>query len=147
MLYFAKPKPHSVLNLTYLTQITYKDMHADMGYKTALTLMYLSGSMMKMGCLCYTYFTFDSTIFEQVEGAAMGSPLSPTVVNLYMEAFEERALESAVLCPRVWLRYVDDTFVLWPHGEDELDAFNNCLNTQHPSIHNGKGELRTNPFS
>ena len=64
----------------------------------------------------------------------MGSPLSPIVANLYMEAFEERALKSAVQRPRVWLRYVDDTFVIWPHGEDELDTFHNHLNNQHPSI-------------
>ena len=44
-------------------------------------------------CLCSTYFSFDAMFFEQVEGAAMGSPLSPIVANLYMEAFEERALE------------------------------------------------------
>jgi len=64
----------------------------------------------------------------------MGSPLSPVVANLFMKAFEERALESAVLRPRIWLRYVDDTFVLWPHGEDKLDAFHNHLNAQHQSI-------------
>ena len=85
-------------------------------------------------CLRSTYFSFDATFFEQVEGAAMGSPLSPIVANLYMEAFEERALKSAVQRPRVWLRYVDDTFVIWPHGEDELDTFHNHLNNQHPSI-------------
>ena len=85
-------------------------------------------------CLRSTYFMFDSTFFEQVEGAAMGSPLSPVVANLFMEAFEKRALESAVLRPRLWLRYVDDTFVLWPHSAEELDAFQDRLNSQHPAI-------------
>ena len=47
-------------------------------------------------CLHSTYFMFDDTFFEQVEGAAISSPLSPVLVNLYMEAFEEKALESAV---------------------------------------------------
>ena len=32
------------------------------------------------------------------------------------------------------MRYVDDTFVLWPHKEDELDTFHQHLNSQHPSI-------------
>jgi len=82
-------------------------------------------------CLRSAYLTFDSTFFEQVEGAAMGSPLSLVVANLFMEAFEERALESAVLRPRIWLRYVDDTFVHWPHGEDKVDTFHNHLNAQH----------------
>ena len=64
----------------------------------------------------------------------MGSPLSPVVANLFMEVFEERALVSAVLRPRLWLRYVDDTFVLWPHSTDELDTFQDHLNSQHPAI-------------
>ena len=37
-------------------------------------------------CLKSTYFQFQDTFFEQLEGAAMGSPLSPVVANLYMEA-------------------------------------------------------------
>ena len=64
----------------------------------------------------------------------MGLPLSPIVANLFMEAFEEKALESAVLRPRMWVRYVYDMFVLWPHKEDELETFHRHLNSQRPSI-------------
>ena len=46
-------------------------------------------------CLRSTYFVFQGQHFEQVEGAAMGSPLSPIVANIYMEHFEARALETA----------------------------------------------------
>lgn len=77
---------------------------------------------------------FDDKFFEQAEGAAISSPLSPVVANLYMEAFEERGLEFAVSQPRLWLWYVDDTFVLWPYGVNELDTFLNHLNSQHPTI-------------
>lgn len=41
-------------------------------------------------CLRSTYFRFKDAFFEQCDRAAMGSPLSPVVANLYMEAFEER---------------------------------------------------------
>ncbi len=58
-------------------------------------------------CLRSTYFQVKDEYFNQVEGAAMGSPLSPIVANLFMEAFEKRALETAVIRPKVWLRYVD----------------------------------------
>ena len=64
----------------------------------------------------------------------MGLPLLPTVANLFMEAIEEGALESAALQLRMWVRYVDDTFVLWPHEEDELETFHQHLNSQPPSI-------------
>ena len=36
-------------------------------------------------CLKNTYFSFQDQFFEQVEGAAMGSLVSPIVANLYME--------------------------------------------------------------
>ena len=45
-------------------------------------------------------------------GAALGSPVSPVVANLYMEYFDYRDLTSAVNPPRLWKRYVDDTFVI-----------------------------------
>ena len=35
-------------------------------------------------CLKNTYFSFLGQFFEQVEGAAMGSPVSPILANLYM---------------------------------------------------------------
>ena len=46
-------------------------------------------------CLRSTYFVFQGQYYEQTEGAAMGSPLSPIIANIYMEDFETRALETA----------------------------------------------------
>ena len=34
----------------------------------------------------------------------------------------------------MWVRYVDDTFVIWPHGEAELESFHNHINNQHSNI-------------
>lgn len=39
--------------------------------------------------LCSTYFIYDGRYFEQADGVAMGSPLSPVVANFYMELFED----------------------------------------------------------
>ena len=36
-----------------------------------------------------TYFQFDNTLYPQLGGAAMGSPVSPIVANLFMDCFEE----------------------------------------------------------
>ena len=60
-------------------------------------------------CLKNTYFSFQDQFYEQVEGAAMGSPVSPIVVNLYMKYLEWKALSTAPTPPRFWCRYVDDT--------------------------------------
>ena len=46
-------------------------------------------------CLKNTYFSFQGQFFEQVEGVAMGSPVSPIVANLYMEYLEQKALSTA----------------------------------------------------
>lgn len=59
----------------------------------------------------------------------MGSPLSPVVTNLYMEAFEQEAIERALDKPKLWVRYVDDTFVIWQHGQDKLESFIEHLNS------------------
>ena len=71
-------------------------------------------------CLRSTYFQFKEHFYVQSEGTAMGSLLSPIIANLYMEHFESVALESPQLQPKLWLRYVDDTFVIWQHGKDSL---------------------------
>ena len=50
-------------------------------------------------CLTTTYFTFQGKIFEQVKGAAMGSPISPIVANLFMEDLDTKALTTAPTPP------------------------------------------------
>ncbi|XP_046409097.1 uncharacterized protein LOC124173978 [Ischnura elegans] len=81
-----------------------------------------------------TYFLYGGKYYEQMDGVPMGSPLSPAIANLFMEDFEEKALQSASLRPRYFFRYVDDTFVIWQHGRNTLDDFLSHMNQQHPNI-------------
>ncbi|XP_053380090.1 uncharacterized protein LOC128548728 [Mercenaria mercenaria] len=46
-------------------------------------------------CLKCTYFVYDGQYYLQIHGAAMGSPVSPIVCNLYTEHFESLALSTA----------------------------------------------------
>jgi hypothetical protein len=64
----------------------------------------------------------------------MGSPLSPVIANFYTEDYEKAALESAPLTARCWFRYVDDTFVVWPHDPDKIKDSLHDLNSIHQSI-------------
>ena len=59
-----------------------------------------------------TYLTFQGRYFEQQEGAAMGSPISPIVANLYMEDYEIKAINSSAQPPSLRKRFVDDTFTI-----------------------------------
>ena len=62
----------------------------------------------------------------------MGSPVSAVIANLYMEEFEERAIATATYKPKIWKRYVDDTFTVL--GKDYVDGFLQHLNSQQPTI-------------
>ena len=46
-------------------------------------------------CLKNTYFSLQDQFYEQGEGAAMGSSVSPIVANLYMEYLEQKTLSTA----------------------------------------------------
>ena len=72
-------------------------------------------------------------IFRQEEGLAMGLPLSPLLDYIYMEYFKQIALRSTSLKPSTWLRYIDDTFIIWLHQED-VQTLLDHVNSIQPSI-------------
>ena len=64
------------------------------------------------------------------------------VANLYMEEFEIRAINTAEHPPRVWNRYVDDTFVVTKTSHKEEFLEHNSLDphiqfTSEPSREDG----------
>ena len=62
----------------------------------------------------------------------MGSPVSPIVANLYMEAFERKALATSINPPSFWYRYFDDT--LTSRKEKDIEGFTDHLNSIDPHI-------------
>ncbi|XP_013380543.1 uncharacterized protein LOC106151709 [Lingula anatina] len=78
-----------------------------------------------------TYFIYKGEFHKQKHGAAMGSPISPIVANLYMENFEE-ALGSIPNPLRLRLRCVDGTFTIC--HRDHITAITDFINSQDRNI-------------
>ena len=80
-------------------------------------------------------FSFQGKFYKQLHGAAMGSPCSPVVANIYMEYFEKRALGPELpvsFTINTWLRYVDDVLTIVKKGT--RDSLLNYLNSIDPNI-------------
>ncbi|XP_072033380.1 uncharacterized protein [Amphiura filiformis] len=83
-------------------------------------------------CLGTSYCVFRETFYLQRYGCAMGSSCSPLSADAYMEYFESQALTSAPHPPRIWKRYVDDTFVVIK--STHIEQFTDHINNIDPNI-------------
>ena len=78
--------------------------------------------------LTRNFFEFDSKMYHQIMGTAMGTKMAPAYACLFMCDLEERLLEQAKHKPSTWKRYIDDVFVVWSGSRAHLDAFITHLN-------------------
>ena len=60
-------------------------------------------------------FVFNNVYYQQVSGVAMGSPLGPTLANLFLVNYESNWLKECPVqfAPKYYRRYVDDIFLLF----------------------------------
>ena len=84
--------------------------------------------------LRYNCFNFGELFFLQVRGVAMGTKLAPNFANLFMANLEEKHVFSYHLQPLQYSRYIDDIFLIWPHGPETLHSFEEHLNSVHETI-------------
>lgn len=85
-------------------------------------------------CVESPFFVYDGQYYEQTDGLPMGSPLSPLLADIFLDYIECKALNNYHEKPLIWIRYVDDIFLIWNFGKDSLATFHNYLNKQHPKI-------------
>ena len=85
--------------------------------------------------LTTTYFSFQvrGDIYKQKFGAAMGSPCSAIIANIFMEWLEQGAnADAPPPCPpKLWKRYVDDILEIIPRGSTQ--ALTEHLNHADPT--------------
>ena len=77
-------------------------------------------------------FSFDNTIYRQINGVAMSSPPGPALTNIFVGYYEEK-LFSEISKPAMYFRYVDDTFVIF-QNKKESEEFLIRLNGLHFSL-------------
>ena len=83
-------------------------------------------------CTKEMHFSYNGTIYQQIDGVAMGSPLGPVLANVFMVELE------SIMVPRLsndvplWLRYVDDTFSFVK--QEKVEEVISALNGFHPNI-------------
>ena len=83
----------------------------------------------------HSFFIFDGKYYKQKDGIARGSPLGPTLANVFLYHFEEQGMSDCPIDykPFSYRRYVDDTFLLFS-SELHVTKFLNYMNSKHRNI-------------
>nr|VZI34663.1 unnamed protein product [Spirometra erinaceieuropaei] len=77
-----------------------------------------------------TYFTVDGTIYKQVKGTPMGSPISGFIAESVLQRLESLVFQHHK--PMFWARYVEDTFVVLKR--DQVLTFQEHFKAVFPDI-------------
>ncbi|BHF66735.1 hypothetical protein SprV_0200975700 [Sparganum proliferum] len=120
-LFTSIPQDLAIETIQLLLQSKYDETENRLGRAQVLQLLKF--------CL-RTYFTFDETIYEQVKGTPMGSPISGFIAEAVLQRLESLVFQHHK--PKFWARYVDDTFVVI--DRDQLLTFKERLIAVFPDI-------------
>ena len=76
--------------------------------------------------------SFNNNMYKQIDGVAMGSPLSVALRNIFVGYHESKLFESTTK-PFLYHWYVDDTFAIFG-SEEECTSFLDALNSMHSAL-------------
>ena len=82
-----------------------------------------------------SFFIFNNKLYRQLDGVAMGTPCGPTLANIFLCFYESKWLQDCPQSfkPKLYRRYVDDTFLLF-NSQNHINQFLNYLNNKHANI-------------
>ena len=80
-------------------------------------------------------FVFNGINYLQTNGASMGTKCAPNYANLFMAYFEETFIYPRIIGnSTLYLRYIDDIFLIWKGTRQDLEAFIEEINSVHNTI-------------
>ena len=104
-----------------------KKQHKSIATTVIVTLMTL--------ILTLNNFVFNEKNYLQIKGCAMGTICAPPFANIFMGKFEETFIYPYIQNLSIlYLRYIDDLFLIWTGTKQQFEDFISNLNDQHPSI-------------
>ena len=83
-------------------------------------------------CTKNAHFTLNSKTYVQVDGVAMGSPLSLVLANIFMVELEQNIIPKLSKDISLWKRYVDDTICFV--NSSRISHVLESLNSFHSNI-------------
>ena len=83
-------------------------------------------------CLQSIIFSFKNVLYCHIFGVPMWSCISPILTDIFMEFVEHRAISTFHTPPKLWFRFVDDTFCVIE--QQYAEDFHKHLNSISPSI-------------
>ena len=91
---------------------------------------------------------FDQEFYKQHDGVVMGSPLGPTLANVFVCYHEKIWLQNcpSEFKPVIYRRYIDDTFLLF-RSKHHIEKFRNYLISQHKNTRFTSEIENENPIS
>ena len=98
------------------------------------TLLKMFISILAHQVLTKNYFSFNGILYEQIQGTAMGTRMAPNYAIIFMHYLETNFLSNYPKQPKIWLRFIDDIFMIWKDGKLELDKFLAALYSHHQKI-------------
>ena len=78
---------------------------------------------------------FNGVYYKQIDSVAMGSPLGPTLANIFLTYCEDSWLDNFPIQfrPRYYRSYVDDVFLIYER-KHQVKKFLRYMNSRHPNI-------------
>ena len=83
------------------------------------------------------YFSFQNKIYRPEKGVSMGSPISNTVTEIFLQNLEQSYLKQLLDTNNIifYTRYVDDILIIYNSTQITPEIINDQINKIHPNLH------------